>query len=231
MPNRRLDPPLLGLLDEGAKHRPSAEPPPNCSPTGEGSGIVIVYAQSQSFSQAVARWGAQRAETMGNATSITAVLGSLTSPTDLADLERICGQRRVRRVATHRGGGGRTAGIIHGPSVGKTKPFCGPTRSGLSRPVRLCCFGAGCRLSWSIYPCFLTGPTGSKCAKRSNKLGWPTTAPVYSRPTRRPYPGSESFRAALFPLTANCRLPPPLSPTDLYRSPRASPIRPPSIEN
>ena len=53
------------------------------------------------------RWGAQRAQTMGNATSITAVLGGLTSPTDLADLERICGQRQVRRVSTHRGTGGR----------------------------------------------------------------------------------------------------------------------------
>jgi type IV secretory pathway TraG/TraD family ATPase VirD4 len=40
---------------------------------------------------------------MGNATSITAVLGGLTSPDDLSDLERICGQRRVRRESTHRG--------------------------------------------------------------------------------------------------------------------------------
>jgi len=35
------------------------------------------------------------------------VLGGLTSPSDLADLEKICGQRRVRRVSTHRGSGGR----------------------------------------------------------------------------------------------------------------------------
>ena len=72
---------------------------------GRGRGIVIVYAM-QSFSQAVTRWGAQRAETMGNATTITAVLGGLTSPADLADLERICGQRRVRRESTHRGTSG-----------------------------------------------------------------------------------------------------------------------------
>ena len=105
MPNRRLDPPLLGLLDEA----PSIAPVPSLPELladGRGRGIVIVYAM-QSFSQAVTRWGAQRAETMGNATSITAVLGGLTSPTDLADLERICGQRRVRRVSTHRGSGGR----------------------------------------------------------------------------------------------------------------------------
>ena len=44
---------------------------------------------------------------MGNATSITAVLGGLTSPNDLSDLERICGQRRVRRESTHRGASGK----------------------------------------------------------------------------------------------------------------------------
>jgi hypothetical protein len=62
----------------------------------------MVYAM-QSFSQAVTRWGSHKAETMGNATSITAVLGGLTSPSDLSDLERLCGQRRARRVSTHRG--------------------------------------------------------------------------------------------------------------------------------
>ena len=60
----------------------------------------------QSFSQAVTRWGAQRAQTMGTATTITAVLGGLTSPGDLADLEKVCGQRRVRRESAHRTTGG-----------------------------------------------------------------------------------------------------------------------------
>jgi type IV secretion system protein VirD4 len=104
MPNRRLDPPLLGLLDEA----PSIAPLPGLPELladGRGRGIVMVYAM-QSFSQAVTRWGPQRAETMGNATSITAVLGGLTSATDLSDLERLCGQRRVRRVSTHRGRAG-----------------------------------------------------------------------------------------------------------------------------
>jgi type IV secretory pathway TraG/TraD family ATPase VirD4 len=103
-PNRRLDPPLLGLLDEA----PSIAPVPalpELLADGRGRGIVIVYAM-QSFSQAVTRWGAQRAQTMGNATTITAVLGGLTSPSDLADLEHICGQRRVRRRSTHRGTSG-----------------------------------------------------------------------------------------------------------------------------
>lgn len=101
MPTRRLDPPLLGLLDEA----PSIAPLPSLPDLladGRGRGIVVVYAM-QSFSQAVTRWGAHKAETMGNSTTITAVLGGLTSPSDLADLERLCGQRRVRRQSDHRG--------------------------------------------------------------------------------------------------------------------------------
>jgi type IV secretory pathway TraG/TraD family ATPase VirD4 len=101
MPARRLDPPMLGLLDEA----PSIAPVPvlpELLADGRGRGIVVVYSM-QSFSQAVTRWGAQRADTMTNATTITAVLGGLTSPGDLADLERVCGQRLVRRESTHRG--------------------------------------------------------------------------------------------------------------------------------
>ncbi|HTW06314.1 MAG TPA: TraM recognition domain-containing protein, partial [Acidimicrobiales bacterium] len=108
MPSRRLDPPLLGLLDEA----PSIAPIPSLPDLladGRGRGIVLVYAM-QSFSQAVSRWGAPRAETMANATTITVVLGGLTSADDLANLERLCGQRRVRRVSVHHnspGGHGR----------------------------------------------------------------------------------------------------------------------------
>ena len=101
-PGRRLDPPLLGLLDEA----PSIAPIPTLPAllaNGRGLGIVIVYAM-QSFSQAVSRWGTQQAATMANATSITAVFGGLTEAKDLADLERLCGQRRVKRHSTHRGG-------------------------------------------------------------------------------------------------------------------------------
>ncbi|HUB71578.1 MAG TPA: TraM recognition domain-containing protein, partial [Acidimicrobiales bacterium] len=105
MPSRRLDPPLLGLLDEAPNIAPLPSLP-DLLADGRGRGIVLVYAM-QSFSQAVTRWGAHRAETMGNATSITAVLGGLTSPGDLRDLESLCGQRRVRRVSAHRGSGGQ----------------------------------------------------------------------------------------------------------------------------
>jgi len=106
-PARRLDPPLLGLLDEA----PSIAPVPTLPALvadGRGKGIVMVSAM-QSFSQGVARWGAQGAETMANATTITAVFGGLTSATDLGELERLCGTHRVRRESQHRGGAGRDA--------------------------------------------------------------------------------------------------------------------------
>jgi type IV secretory pathway TraG/TraD family ATPase VirD4 len=104
MPCRRLDPPLLGLLDEAPNIAP-VPALPELLADGRGRGIVVVYAM-QSFSQAVTRWGPERARTMGSATTVTAVLGGLTSPSDLADLERICGQRRVRRESSHRGTSG-----------------------------------------------------------------------------------------------------------------------------
>jgi type IV secretion system protein VirD4 len=101
-PGRRLDPPLLGLLDEA----PSIAPIPTLPELladGRGRGIVIVYAM-QSFSQAVTHWGPSEAETMANATNITVVFGGFTSARDLSDLERVCGTHQIRRDAIHRGG-------------------------------------------------------------------------------------------------------------------------------
>lgn len=104
LPGRRLDPPLLGLLDEAPSIAPLTSLPELLA-DGRGRGIVVVYAM-QSFSQAVTRWGPSKAETLGNATSITAVLGGLASSGDLLDLERLCGRRRARRESTHRGSRG-----------------------------------------------------------------------------------------------------------------------------
>jgi type IV secretion system protein VirD4 len=106
---RRLDPPLLGLLDEA----PSIAPIPGLPSLlvdGRGRGITVVYAM-QSFSQAVSRWGHQHALTMANATTITAVFGGLAAPADLADLERLCGQRRTPRDSVHRGDGRRNRSV------------------------------------------------------------------------------------------------------------------------
>jgi type IV secretory pathway TraG/TraD family ATPase VirD4 len=108
---------------------------------------VIVYAM-QSFSQAVTRWGAQRAQTMGTATTITAVLGGLTSPSDLADLERVCGQRRVRRESAH-----RTTGSSQNRDQSRTISWEGET---VLRADQIRTLPAGVALVlWSRLPPFL----------------------------------------------------------------------------
>ena len=192
MPNRRLDPPLLGLLDEA----PSIAPVPSLPELladGRGRGIVIVYAM-QSFSQAVTRWGAQRAETMGNATSITAVLGGLTSPTDLADLERICGQRRVRRVSTHRGSGGR-----NGRDHSRTISWENET---VLRADQIRTLQAGMALLlWSRLPPVLAhlpllseGPDWEQVRQEEEQARLANDrARSAARPGKRPCPGSEIF--------------------------------------
>jgi type IV secretion system protein VirD4 len=199
MPNRRLDPPLLGLLDEA----PSIVPLPSLPELladGRGRGIVIVYAM-QSFSQAVTRWGAQRAETMGNATSITAVLGGLTSPTDLADLERICGQRRVRRVSTHRGSGGRN-GRDHSRTISWES-------EAVLRADQIRTLQAGMALLlWSRLPPVLVHlpllseqPDWQQVRQEEEQARLANDrARSTARPRRRPYPGGETFAdVATFP--------------------------------
>ncbi len=112
-PARRLDPPLLCLLDEV----PSIAPLPGLpalSADGRGRGIVVVYAM-QSFSQAEWRWGSEGAETLANATTVTAVLGGLKVAEDLRELSQLCGSRKVLRHTSSAadGAGG-------GPSVSAT---------------------------------------------------------------------------------------------------------------
>jgi hypothetical protein len=94
-PGRRLDPPLLAILDEA----PSIVPLPGLPALvadGRGRGITVVYAM-QSFSQAIERWGKTGAATMRNATTITAVFGGLSVPEDLKELSELCGTRKVLR--------------------------------------------------------------------------------------------------------------------------------------
>ncbi len=92
---RRLDPPLLALLDEAPNIVPLPSLPALVA-DGRGRGIVVVYAM-QSFSQAIERWGAAGAATLRNATTITAVFGGLSVAQDLRELSELCGTRRVAR--------------------------------------------------------------------------------------------------------------------------------------
>jgi type IV secretion system protein VirD4 len=92
---RRLDPPLMFLLDEAPSIAPLPSLP-NLAADGRGRGIVVIYAM-QSFSQAEQRWGREGAETLGNATTITCVFGGLKVADDLRELSRLCGTKRVVR--------------------------------------------------------------------------------------------------------------------------------------
>jgi type IV secretion system protein VirD4 len=103
-PGRRLDPPLLALLDEA----PSIVPLPglpNLVADGRGRGITTVLSM-QSFSQATARWGSTGAATIRNAVTVTAVFGGLSVASDLDELSRLSGTRRVPRRSFNEGSTG-----------------------------------------------------------------------------------------------------------------------------
>jgi type IV secretory pathway TraG/TraD family ATPase VirD4 len=108
-PARRLDPPLLALLDEA----PSIVPLPGLPALvadGRGRGITMVLSM-QSFSQAAERWGPNGAETIRNASSVTAVFGGLSVAKDLEELSRLSGTRRVPRRSVNEEGSGRRASV------------------------------------------------------------------------------------------------------------------------
>src|SRR5487761_2000865 len=94
-PGRRLDPPLLALLDEAPNIVPLPSLPALVA-DGRGRGIVVVYAM-QSCSQAIERWGQAGAATLRNATTITAVFGGLSVAQDLRELSELCGTHKVTR--------------------------------------------------------------------------------------------------------------------------------------
>jgi type IV secretion system protein VirD4 len=122
MPNRRLDPPLLGLLDEA----PSIAPLPGLPELladGRGRGIVMVYAM-QSFSQA-----AHRRLTCPTWSACAASAASAGSPLTVG--------APAPRGATS-----------PAPSPGKTRLYYGPTRSALFPPAWPWSCGAGCRPCW-----------------------------------------------------------------------------------
>ena len=94
-PGRRLDPPLLALLDEAPSICPIPSLPQRLA-DGRGRGIVVMYGM-QSPAQARDRWGTNGAQAMNDATTVSVVLRGLRSVEDLQDLERLCGQRRIQR--------------------------------------------------------------------------------------------------------------------------------------
>ena len=94
-PRRRLDPPLLALLDEAPSICPIPSLPQRLA-DGRGRGIVVAYGM-QSGAQGRDRWGTNGAAAMDDATTVSVILRGLRGVDDLQDLERLCGQRRIQR--------------------------------------------------------------------------------------------------------------------------------------
>ncbi|HEX3829084.1 MAG TPA: TraM recognition domain-containing protein [Sporichthyaceae bacterium] len=94
-PSGRLDPPFLAALDEA----PNIAPIPSLRQRvadGRGRGISVIYA-AQGWASVVARWGPQEAAELASITSNLVVYGGCKDPDFLADMEKLCGQVKVRR--------------------------------------------------------------------------------------------------------------------------------------
>jgi type IV secretion system protein VirD4 len=135
-PGRRLDPPLLACLDEVAAIAPLPGLP-GLLADGRGRGITTVVAL-QSFSQAVARWGAEQAATMRNAASILLVFGGLAVASDLEELSRLSGKRMVERASLSLEPGRRSRESVQLAD----EPVCSPAElHALAPGTALCLWG------------------------------------------------------------------------------------------
>jgi type IV secretion system protein VirD4 len=110
-PTGRLDPPFLAALDEA----PNIAPIPSLRQRvadGRGRGIAVIYA-AQGWASVVSRWGRTEADELAAITSNLVVYGGCKDADFLAEMERLCGQVKVRRRTHSRSGG------VHG-SAGVT---------------------------------------------------------------------------------------------------------------
>ncbi|WP_424212697.1 type IV secretory system conjugative DNA transfer family protein [Streptomyces sp. BI20] len=105
-PAGRLDPPLLGALDEVANIAPIPSLRQRVA-DGRGRGITIVYGL-QAWASAVARFGPDTAAELAAFTNIVLVLGGAKDPGWLREISDLCGQ--VERVRTSRTKGGGQGG-------------------------------------------------------------------------------------------------------------------------
>ncbi|MFJ8385583.1 type IV secretory system conjugative DNA transfer family protein [Streptomyces sp. NPDC094438] len=102
-PAGRLDPPLLGALDEA----PNIAPIPSLRQRvadGRGRGITIVYGL-QGWASATARFGEDTAKELASFTNHVVVFGAAKDPVFLKEMSELCGQvERVRTTRTTTGG-------------------------------------------------------------------------------------------------------------------------------
>lgn len=102
-PTGRLDPPLLGALDEA----PNVAPIPSLRQRvadGRGRGITVIYGL-QGWASARARFGDDTANELASFTNHVIVFGGAKDPAFLKDMSDLCGQvERVRTTKTTTGG-------------------------------------------------------------------------------------------------------------------------------
>jgi type IV secretory pathway TraG/TraD family ATPase VirD4 len=104
LPEGRLDPPLLLMLDEAANVAPIPTLP-NLLADGGGVGITTVVVL-QSLAQARARWGEAAADGMLDSATTKVVLGGLAHTEDLTRIGRLAGDIDVPLETRSRGAGG-----------------------------------------------------------------------------------------------------------------------------
>ena len=109
LPEGRLDPPLLLMLDEAANVAPIPTLP-NLLADGGGVGITTVVVL-QSLSQARSRWGEAAADGMLDAATTKVVLGGLAHTDDLNRIGRLAGDIDVPLETRSRGAGGASRSI------------------------------------------------------------------------------------------------------------------------
>ncbi len=102
-PAGRLDPPLLGALDEA----PNVAPIPSLRQRvadGRGRGITVIYGL-QGWASARARFGEDTANELAAFTNNVVVFGGAKDPAFLKDMSDLCGQvERVRTTKTNTSG-------------------------------------------------------------------------------------------------------------------------------
>lgn len=95
-PARRLDPPLLGAIDEA----PNIAPLPSLRQRvadGRGRGLCMIYLV-QGWASAEARFGRDTADELASFTNNTLVFGGAGDPDFLEKMEKLCGQLKVFRT-------------------------------------------------------------------------------------------------------------------------------------
>ncbi|GGO81347.1 type IV secretory system conjugative DNA transfer family protein [Nonomuraea cavernae] len=104
-PGRRMDPPVLFVLDEAPEVCPIPRLP-GWLATAAGSGLVFVVA-GQSHAQFRQKWGPEGARTIWNNAKAKMLFGATSDPEDLKTMSELCGEIALPYWETSVDGSGR----------------------------------------------------------------------------------------------------------------------------